>query len=170
MMFPGITFPKVVRGRCPFLRNDESWNGGDTKVWLISLSLLCCTMYAEDKGKQIKRNNVAVEMALTSDDTYSLESGYRFNLLHSLSAGVSLGYWKTFTEHFPHGQNWCFSDDYRKVSNFYLRPNVMLTTPKLFGIRYCKFGLYANPGVMLNIPNAKADIDIVEPQRRGAIS
>ena len=61
-------------------------------------------------------------------------------------------------------------DDYRKVSNFYLRPNVMLTTPKLFGIRYCKFGLYANPGVMLNIPNAKADIDIVEPQRRGAIS
>lgn len=139
-------------------------------MWLISLSLLCCTMYAEDKGKQIKRNNVAVEMALTSDDTYSLESGYRFNLLHSLSAGVSLGYWKTFTEHFPHGQNWCVSDDYRKMSNFYLRPNVMLTTPKLFGIRYCKFGLYANPGVMLNIPNAKADIDIVEPQRRGAIS
>ena len=46
----------------------------------------------------------------------------------------------------------------------------MLITPKLFGIRYCKFGLYANPGVMLNIPNAKADIDIVEPQRRGAIS
>lgn len=140
---------------------------GHIRLMLITALLLChMSINAEDNvgEDEITRNSIAVEMALTSDDTWSVEVGYRFRLLHFLSAGVSLGYWKTYTEpNVPNGSNWYVSDEDRKISNFYLRPNIMFITPKLFSIRDCIFHLYANPGLMLNIPYAKADIDIIEP-------
>lgn len=72
-----------------------------------------------------------------------------------------MGYWKLWTdENVPSGDSWIV-DDSRKVDNFYLRPNLLLLSPKLFGIKDWRFSLWANPGLMKNIPYASATIDVI---------
>ena len=61
---------------------------GHIRLMLITALLLChMSINAEDNvgEDEITRNSIAVEMALTSDDTWSVEVGYRFRLLHFLT-------------------------------------------------------------------------------------
>lgn len=114
---------------------------------------------AQDKPT---RHSIAMEGALTSDETWNLELSYRYKFLSFLSAGAGIGMWKQFAyDGLPSGNGWCIDDDDEKISNFYVRPNVMLTTPKLFGIRNMEFSLFANPGCMMNIPYSRATVDII---------
>lgn len=133
-------------------------------AFAVSLVFFPISSMAQDEtgSGKMPRNMVAMEGALTSDYTWSWELSYRYRLLGFLSAGASVGYWKQWTDETePSGDEWIVDDDSRKIDNFYLRPNVMLVTPKLLGIKDWRFSLYANPGVMMNIPYGSATIDVL---------
>lgn len=122
--------------------------------------LLTITVSAQDDKP--KRHSVSMEGAITSDITWNWEISYRYKFLNILSAGIGAGMWKQMQEDgLPSGDDWILDDDDSKMSNFYLRPNIMITTPKLFAIRDCEFSLFANPGLMMNIPYASSTVDIL---------
>lgn len=97
--------------------------------------------------------------ALTSSDTYSLEASYHQMFGSYIGIGGALGYWANYYEvGWASGPNWNIDSDDNKPSNFYLRPSIVLKSP---GIRYhaTRWSLYAEPGVMLNIPYRRVCIE-----------
>lgn len=128
------------------------------------LTLFTATAFAQGEKAKDKptRHSVAMEGAITSDITWNVEFSYRYKFLSVMSAGASVGMWKQMQEDgLPSGDGWIVDDDDSRMTNFYIRPNIMVTTPKLFGIKDWEFSLFANPGLMMNIPYSKSTIDII---------
>ena len=69
-----------------------------------------------------------------------------------IGLGGSAGSWKVyFEEGWASAKNWNIDEDDNKPSNFYIRPSVLLKTPA-WRYRACAWSLFADPGVMMNVP------------------
>lgn len=97
--------------------------------------------------------------ALTSSCVWHLEFSYHYMLNRCIGAGASVGSWKVyFEEGWASGRNWNIDEDDNKPWNFYLRPSLLLKSPAL-KFRACEWSVFAEPGVMLNIPYQRVCIE-----------
>ena len=104
-------------------------------------------------------NRAAFIGTLTSSDSYSLEMSYHYMCCRYVGVGGALGYWSNWYEDgWASGNNWNIESDDNKPSNFYLRPSVVLKSPSV-RFKQTRWSLYAEPGVMLNVPYQRVCIE-----------
>lgn len=120
---------------------------------LTGILLSIISLRAADSGNfEFTHNRFSFSGMLTSSDTYHLEASYHDMFNRYIGAGGAIGYWKVYYEDgWAAGQNWEIESDDNKPSNFYLHPSIILKSPAL-KIKSVDVGLYAEPGIMLNIP------------------
>ena len=122
-------------------------------------SALCIS--AQDKKEanfEFNHNRVTFSGLVTSSDSYQLEASYHYMFNRYIGLGGGFGYWKVWYEDgWASEKDWEIESDENKPSNFYLRPSLVLKSPAL-KIKQADLGLYAEPGVMLNIPYQGANI------------
>lgn len=107
------------------------------------------------------RHRVALSGALYSSDTYSLELSYHYMFRPFIGVGGGLGYWKNYyADGMAGGPGWSIDNDDDRPSNLYLRPSLILKTPPLT-IKDAEWALCADPGIMLNIPYQRVNIETV---------
>lgn len=104
-------------------------------------------------------HRVSFSATLTSSDSYSTEIAYHYMFCNCAGVGGAVGYWANWYEDgWASGRNWNIADDDNKPSNLYLRPSVVLKTPGL-KIRAASWSLFAEPGIMLNVPYQRVCIE-----------
>lgn len=104
-------------------------------------------------------HRVGFNGALTSSDSWQLEFSYHYMFNRYVGLGGSVGSWKVWYEDgWASGKNWNIDEDDNKPWNFYLRPSVLLKTPAL-KYRACAWSIFAEPGIMLNIPYQRVCIE-----------
>lgn len=121
---------------------------------LFSTLLLCVisTTFTAQADNFFSRNRVSVSGSLTSSDVYTIETSYHYMFCRYIGAGIGVGNWTNYYDDgWAAGDDWQVSDDDNRPQNFYLRPSVVLKTPGI-KIRNVRLGLYAEPGLLLNIP------------------
>ena len=97
--------------------------------------------------------------ALTSSYSWLLEFSYHYMFNDYIGLGGSVGSWKVwYEEGWASGKNWNIDEDDNKPCNFYIRPSVILKTPAL-NYSGCSWSLFAESGVMLNIPYQRVGIE-----------
>lgn len=112
----------------------------------------------KDENFEFSHNKVAFSGLVTSSDSYQIEASYHYMFNRYIGLGGSFGFWKVwYEEGWASEKDWEIESDENKPSNFYLRPSVVLKTPAI-RIKQVDLGLYAEPGVMLNIPYTGANI------------
>lgn len=136
----------------------------------VGLMMLCAVGYVRaesEEDEETGRNRFGFVAALTSVDTWQLETGYHYMLNRYLGVGGEFGMWKQYYyDGLPGGSNWELDGDDEYLSNLYLRPSVVLMSPTLFKIKDAQFGIVAEPGIMLNVPYQCVGIYIYENCRR----
>lgn len=130
---------------------------------LIGLFILLMTIPALAQNKnednfEFSHNRVSFSAMLTSSDSYQLEASYHYMLNHYIGLGGAFGYWSVWYEDgWAAEKDWEIESDDNKPYNLYLRPSVVLKTPTL-KIKMVDIGMYAEPGMMINIPYASVNI------------
>lgn len=104
-------------------------------------------------------HRVGFNGALTSSYSWLLEFSYHYMFTDYIGLGGSVGSWKVwYEEGWASGKNWNIDDDDNKPCNFYIRPSVIFKTPAL-NYSGCSWSLFAESGVMLNIPYQRVGIE-----------
>lgn len=130
---------------------------------ILMLFLFPLTVSSGGKEDDFGRHCLGMSGALTSSDTWQVDLSYHFMLTRNIGVGAALGSWKQyFIDGFPSGPGWEIDSEDEKISNFYLRPSVLLVSPRLFSLGLWNFALRAEPGVMMNVPYQGVCIDILE--------
>lgn len=97
-------------------------------------------------------HRVGFNGSLTSSLSWLLEFSYHYMLNRHIGFGGSVGSWEVYYEEgWASGSNRKIDEDYNKPWNFFIRPSILLKTPALKH-RACSWSVFAEPGVMLNIP------------------
>lgn len=92
---------------------------------------------------------------LTSSDSWQLEVGYHYMFNKYIGIGGEFGGWQVyFEEGYASGKNWDIESEDNKPWNLYLRPSIILKTPAI-KLGQVDLGLFAEPGVMMNLPYRK---------------
>lgn len=124
----------------------------------LSLSFLLAP-HAGYPHDEFGHNRVSFSGTLSSSDSYSLEMAYHCMFCNYVGAGGALGYWSNYYEDgWASGHEWNISDDDNRPANLYLRPSLVLKSPAV-KIRDSRLSLFAEPGVMLNIPYQRVCIE-----------
>lgn len=112
----------------------------------------------EDTPFDFTHNRASISGMLTSSDAWQVELGYHYMFSKYVGLGGTAGVWSVyFEEGFPSGNDWEIDSDDSKPFNVFLRPSVVLKTPGIH-IKQVIIGLFAEPGIMLNVPYAHAAI------------
>lgn len=107
---------------------------------------------------EFTRNRASISDMLTSSDSWLLEAAYHYMLNKYIGLGGSIGVWKVyFEEGFASGKDWNIDNEDSKQFNVFLRPSIVLKSPAL-RLKQINIGLYAEPGMMLNIPYTHVSI------------
>ncbi len=126
-----------------------------------------CKIFAAESGEEnfeSVHNRVSFSGLLTSSDSYQLEASYHYMFNRSIVVGAAAGYWKVLYEDgWASGRDWEIESDDNAPSNIYLHPSLILKTPSL-KIKNVGLGIYAEPGLMLNVPYKRVNI---RQHRRG---
>lgn len=105
----------------------------------------------------IEHNRITFNGWLTSD-TYSGEIGYHYMLTRHFGIGGAGGYWHIFDSRGrAAGKGWKVEESSNDPSSLYLRPSVILKSPQIN-----IFSLYAEPGIILNLPYQRAKIELTD--------
>jgi hypothetical protein len=124
-----------------------------TGILLLSI-FSAVVLLAEDTGDgdfELSHHRASVSGMLTSSDTWQVQFGYHYMLNRYVGVGGSVGSWQVYYENgYADGGNWSIDDD-SKPGNIYLHPSVVFKSPAL-RIKNIDLGLYAEPGMMMNIP------------------
>ncbi len=129
------------------------------KILLVVFILITSPLILANDTEYNTHHRVGFNGALTSSDTWQLEFSYHYMLNKYVGLGGSVGSWEVWYEDgWASGKNWNIDEDDNKPWNFYLRPSVLLKTPAL-KYRACAWSLFAEPGVMLNIPYQRVCIE-----------
>lgn len=105
------------------------------------------------------KNRVALSGLLTSSDSWQIEFSYHYMFNKYIGLGGSFGLWKVYYEEgWASGSNWNIDEDDNKPWNFYIRPSILLKTPSL-KYRACSWSIFAEPGLMINIPYQRVCIE-----------
>lgn len=130
-------------------------------VFYIVALMSAFSMLAEDLKEddfEFSHNRFSFSGLLTSSDSYQVEASYHYMFNRYIGIGGGVGQWKVYYE-----DGWACEDDWEidnednKPSNFYLRPSIVLKSPGV-RIKQVSVGIYAEPGVMLNIPYTRVNI------------
>lgn len=118
------------------------------------LLLLCCIQPI--KAQQIEklmRNRITVSGILTSCNTWQTDASYHYMICHNIGIGASIGMWKQISvEGLPKGEGWKIYEKNEKLENFYIRPSIYITSPKIVRLSECSINLFTELGFMMNIP------------------
>lgn len=118
--------------------------------------------YAENDNNEGK-NKITVSGALTSCDTWQIETSYHYMFCPYFGLGTSVGMWKQYTvDGVPKGQGWRISEDYEKTENLYLRPSINIVSPPVIKFSDSSLGIFMEPGFMMNIPYSKVSISLLD--------
>lgn len=128
---------------------------------LIIILLSAISVFADNNQNEnfdFTHNRFSFGGLLTSSDSYQLEASYHYMFNRYVGLGGGFGYWSVwYEEGWAAEKDWEIESDENKPSNIYLRPSLVLKTPPLKA-RNVDLGLFAEPGIMLNIPYASAHI------------
>ncbi len=106
----------------------------------------------DERNFDFAHNRGSISGLLTSSYTWQIELGYHYMFNRFFGVGGSIGTWKVyFEEGWASGSNWEIESDDNKPFNLFLRPSLILKSPAV-GIGQVDLGLFAEPGVMMNIP------------------
>lgn len=126
-------------------------------IVLFSYMHISATEKAEENF-DFTHNRFAFSGLITSSDSYQFEASYHYMLNRYMGLGGALGYWKVWYEDgWGAEKDWDIESDDNKPFNFYLRPSIVLKSPSI-KLRKFDVGLFAEPGVMLNVPYASVNI------------
>lgn len=124
----------------------------------IVLIALCGNPYARHSG-DLTHHRASVSGMLTSSDCWQVDLSYHYMVFRCLGIGGGLGCWGNYySDGYASGNDWHISSDCEKPSNVYLRPSIVLKSPAV-KIRDSYLGLYAEPGIMMNLPYERVWID-----------
>ncbi|MDE5644331.1 MAG: hypothetical protein K2I45_01665 [Muribaculaceae bacterium] len=120
-------------------------------VIIFATITLCNALYAR-QFEDLTHHRASISGLLTSSDTWQVDLAYHYMIFPYFGAGGGIGGWDNyFGEGHASGTNWHISSDDENPWNIYLRPSIVLRSPAL-EIKQVYLGIYAEPGVMLNIP------------------
>lgn len=109
--------------------------------------------------EDITHNRASITGLLTSSDSWQVELGYNYMICPYVGIGGAVGGWKNyFVDGYASGKDWHIASDDEKPSNIYLRPSIVLKSPAI-RIKDSYLGLYAEPGLMMNVPYERVWID-----------
>lgn len=129
-------------------------------IWLMLIPLhgLC-----KGEDDDFHRHRFGMSGALTSSDTWQLDFTYHYMLTRNIGVGGALGTWEQwYIDGMPSGDNWWIDSDDEHIGNIYLRPSLLLVSPRLFSAGLWIFALMAEPGVMMNVPYQRVCIEMSE--------
>lgn len=110
----------------------------------------------DDSNFEFSNNRASISGLLTSSDSWQLEYGYHYMFNKYIGVGGSIGWWSVYyVVGYASGNNWDLDSDDEKPWNMYMRPSIILKTPTL-RLGQVDLGLYAEPGVMMNVPYSMA--------------
>lgn len=126
---------------------------------IIFMTILSVFAVRAETGKEdnfdFTHHRASVSGMLTSSDSWQVELGYHYMLNRYVGIGGAVGSWKVYFEDgLASGKNWRIESDDNSPWNIYLRPSVILKSPAL-RVRNVNLGLFAEPGLMMNIPYAR---------------
>ena len=132
-----------------------------TEIFCLITILIAMPALAQDKSEEnfnFANSKVSFSGLVTSSDSYQLEASYHYMFNRYIGLGGAFGYWSVWYEDgWAAEKDWEIESDDNKPSNFYLRPSIVLKSPAL-KIKQVDLGLYAEPGIMLNIPYQRINI------------
>lgn len=116
------------------------------------------TAYAASKRGdtfEFTHHRASISGMLTSSDSWQLEFGYHYMFNKYIGIGGAIGGWKVWYEDgCAYGSDWQIESDDNKPWNIFLRPSIALKTPAIQAGQV-SLGLFAEPGIMLNVPYTK---------------
>lgn len=113
----------------------------------------------KDSDEYFTHNRASITGALTTSDAYQLQFSYHYMFWKYFGVGGSFGWWKNWYEDgWASGSDWSIDDDDNKPGNLYLRPSIILRSPAI-DIGQVALSLYAEPGIMLNVPYQRVCIE-----------
>lgn len=122
---------------------------------LITILITVIAFYNSIPARQFEdltHNRASMSGALTSSDSWQVDLAYHYMILPYLGVGGGIGSWSNYyVDGYASGQNWHIDSEDEKPWNIYLRPSIVLRSPAL-KIKQSYLGVFAEPGVMLNIP------------------
>lgn len=121
------------------------------------LALLPAALTAQTKDEN---GLFSLTAGVATNYVYNLEASAYYCPVPWVGVGVGIGFVKQGRDQapWPHGYKWEIDDDSRSMENFYLRPSLLFTSPRLFRIKACSFRLFAEPGLVMKIPYSYVDI------------
>lgn len=126
---------------------------------LLAISAICNYAMAR-QFEDLTHNRAYISGMLTSSDSWQVDLGYHYMIFPYLGVGGGIGSWGNYyVDGYASGNNWNIASDDEKPWSIYIRPSIVLKTPAL-KIRSVYVGIYAEPGVMMNIPYQSVYIDI----------
>ena len=129
------------------------------KKLILSVLVVIPFVLLANNDEDKTHHRVGFNGALTSSYTWQLEFSYHYMFNRYIGVGGSAGSWEVYYEEgWASDKNWNIDDDDNKPWNFYIRPSVLLKTPAL-KYRACEWSIFAEPGVMLNIPYQRVCIE-----------
>lgn len=132
---------------------------GRLNTFIVAI-IMTMPLFAENKDEnfEFSHNRVSLSGLVTSSDTYQIDASYHYMFNRYIGLGGSFGFWKVWYEDgWAAEKDWEIESDENKPSNLYIRPSIVIKSHAL-KIRQVDLGLYAEPGVMLNIPYTGVNI------------
>lgn len=128
-------------------------------ITVITAIVALCSSMSARQFEDLTHHRASLSGALTTSDSWQVDLAYHYMIFPYLGVGGSIGAWGNYyLDGFPSGNNWQIASEDEKPSNIYLRPSIVLRSPAL-KIKAAYLGIYAEPGVMLNIPYHSAVIE-----------
>lgn len=116
---------------------------------------------AQDKEASRNMHSVGISAAITSSDTWQLEAACHWFPIRYVGIGGGIGFWKQFsTDAVPQGKYWRVNGKYKLPSGLYFRPSLLFVSPAIVARSDFSVRLFAEPGLMLEIPYDKVCIDV----------
>ncbi len=116
---------------------------------------------AQDDSVSCTVHSVGITGAITSSNTWQLEASYHWFPIRYVGIGGGIGFWKQYsTDAVPQGKYWKVNEGYQSPSDLYFRPSLVFISPSLVSGDDFSVRLFAEPGLMLNIPYENVYIDI----------
>ncbi|MGN0213720.1 MAG: hypothetical protein ACI4AH_02795 [Muribaculaceae bacterium] len=134
---------------------------------VLAAALACAAASAQrnDNGKlyhhQLELSGMVVSRAWLVDIAYH----YRLNAF--VGVGGSFGVWGNFvSQDGAYGDGWRMRYNSNQPGNVFLRPSLSLYSPMLLNIGGMEWKIYAEPGVIMQIPYGRAYVSTYDAQDR----
>lgn len=131
---------------------------------LLILSLLLFSM-----GSSAQSHHIAsIGAGIGSSDIYSVELSEHYMFNPYIGLGGTIGFYKEWYNSRPGGEinsgkynSWYMDEDDKEISKFFLEPQVVVNTPKLFSIGKSNFCMEADLGCIMQIPHEIVGINYI---------